>query len=287
MRKILLASSALIAFLCAALGAGYFDAFVLEPNWLKIERVTVVRPALAAALGPLTIAQVSDLHIRSAPGFIESRLSRALARLKPDVVFFTGDLVSRRPALAKFWAFARTVTPRLWSYAIPGDDDEGLINDRWRDPGWRRAGIALLVNEIVRIRWPGAGKRGLWLIGAGPDFPWGSVREKVPEGEPVIVLAHRPAEVKQAAIVGADMVFAGDTHGGQIGAPALHRFSSYARRGPYTAGLYRVRGTLLYVNRGTGWKARPMRFFCRPELTVFRVVPSGEMRNLKVLPGDE
>lgn len=287
MRKLLLAVSALSAYLSAALCAGYFDAFVLEPNWLKVERVTVVSPALAASLGSLTVAQLSDLHLRDGPGFLEAQISRALRRIKPDVLFYTGDLVSRRQALEGFWRFAGAAAPRFWCYAIPGDDDEAFINDRWRDPGWRRAGIALLVNEVVSLRIPGGGGRGLRLVGAGPDFPWGSFREKVPEGETAIVLAHRPAEVKQAAIVGAEMVFSGDTHGAQLGVPALHRFSSYARRGPYIAGLYRVKGTLLYVSRGTGWKARPMRLFCRPELTVFRFVPSGAMRNVTVLPGDE
>lgn len=287
MRKVLLVASALVAFLCAVLGAGYFDAFLLEPNWLSVERVTVAHPALSSALGSITIAQVSDVHLRNAPGFLESELFRTLARLSPDVIFYTGDLVSRRAALPEFWALAGTVSPGIWSYAIPGDDDEGLINDRWGDPGWRKAGIALLANEIVPLRWPGAGARGLRLIGACSNFPWGSVREKIPGGETVMALVHRPADVKQAALAGVQMVFSGDTHGGQIGVPALQRFSNYARRGPYTAGLYRVRDTLLYVNRGTGWKARQMRFFCRPEVTVFRFASSGETRTPRVLPGDE
>jgi predicted MPP superfamily phosphohydrolase len=287
MRKILLVCSALIAFALVVGGTGYFDAFVLEPNWLRVEHVSISDPVLADALGSLTVAQVSDLHFRGAPGFLEKEISRALARIDPDVVFFTGDLVSRRLALKEFWSFARGVTPRIWKYAIPGDDDEVLINDRWRDPGWRGAGMALLIDEIVPLRWRGAGGKRVWLVGAGPSFPWGSVREKIPEGEPVVVLAHRPAEVKLAAVSGAHIVFAGDTHGAQLGIAALHRFSSYARRGPYTEGLYRVKDTLLYVNRGTGWKARPMRFFCRPEITVFRFIPSGPMRDLTVLPGDE
>ena len=287
MRKLLLVASALVAFMCAAMATAYFDAFLLEPNWLKVERVTIVSPELAEAVGPLTVAQVSDLHFRGPSGFLERELSRALGRIAPDVLFYTGDLVSRREALADFWAFARTVSPRIGSYAIPGDDDEALNNDRWGDPGWRRAGVALLANRAVSLRWPGAGERGLGLIGAGADFPWGSLRESVPEGGAVIVLAHRPAEVKQAALAGAQIVFSGDTHGGQIGIPALHQFSGYARRGPYLAGLYRVKKTLLYVNRGTGWKARPLRFFCRPEITVFRFASAGEMKGLRVLPGDE
>lgn len=287
MRKLLLAASALTAYLCAALGAGYLDAFVLEPNWLKVERVAVASPALAASWGPLTVAQLSDLHFRGASGFLEEQIVRALARIRPDVLFYTGDLVSRREALEEFWRFARRAAPRLWSYAIPGDDDEALINDRLRDPAWRKAGVALLVNEIVPLRLPGGGDRAMWLVGAGPDFPWGSYRDRIPEGEAVIVLAHRPVEAKQAALAGAGMVLSGDTHGTQLGIPALRRFSAYARRGPYTAGLYRVRGTLLYVSRGTGWKARPMRFFCRPELTVFRFVSSGAASEITVLPGDE
>ena len=287
MRKLLLAVSAFTAYLCAALGAGFVDAFVLEPNWLKMERVTVASPALAASLGPLTIAQLSDLHLRGACGFLEEQILRTLARIRPDVLFYTGDLVSRREALEEFWRFARRAAPRLWSYAIPGDDDEALINDRWRDPAWRKAGVALLVNEVVPLRLPGGGDRALWLVSAGPDFPWGSYRDKIPEGEAVLVLAHRPAEIKHAAIRGAGMVLSGDTHGTQLGIPALRRFSAYARRGPYMAGLYRVKETLLYVSRGTGWKARPIRFFCRPELTVFRFVSSGATSEITVLPGDE
>ena len=101
MRKLLLAVSAFTAYLCAALGAGFVDAFVLEPNWLKMERVTVASPALAASLGPLTIAQLSDLHLRGACGFLEEQILRTLARIRPDVLFYTGDLVSRREEIGR------------------------------------------------------------------------------------------------------------------------------------------------------------------------------------------
>ncbi len=30
-----------------------------------------------------------------------------------------------------------------------------------------------------------------------------------------------------------------------------------------------------------------VRFFCRPEITVFRFASAGEMKGLRVLPGDE
>ncbi|MDD5557701.1 MAG: metallophosphoesterase [bacterium] len=287
MRKVLLVAACLIAFALAAAGSAYIDAFVLEPNWLKIERVTVVVPRLAPLLGDLTIVHLSDIHFRKEAGFLEESIARAIRRIGPDIIFMSGDLVSRRSALRAFWAWAGGLEPRIWTYAIPGDTDDALINDTWEDDGWRRAGIALLVDEVLPVVWPGTGERRIWLVAASHAFDWKAIGERVPEDEPVIVLAEKPLMAKEAALARFDLVLAGDTHGHQMGIPALARFSAYTQRGPYVAGLYGVRGTLLYVNRGTGWTARPMRFFCRPELTVFRFEAEGEMGRRRVLPGDE
>lgn len=287
MRKILLAGSLLIAYALLVAGTAYIDAFLLEPNWLAIEHVTISHPVLGQMLGGLTIVQLSDIHCRTASGFLEESVLAALRRLRPDVIFITGDFVSRRSALKEFWGFASRMKPSVWIYAVPGDDDEALINDTWNDARWREAGIALLVDTVVPVVWPRTGGRRLWLVAAGPGFTWGTVREKVPAGEPMIALAHKPGVAKQAALAGCDLVLAGDTHGGQMGVAALGRFSGYSRRSPYLAGLYRIKQTLLYVNSGMGWKARPMRFFRRPELTVFHFTPDVGMREPMVLPGDE
>lgn len=287
MRKALVVGSCLIAFTLVAAFSAYFDAFVLEPHWLEVERITIVHPRLAGVLGGLSVAQLSDIHLRGKPGFLESAIIEAVRRVDPDVLIMNGDLVSRRSALRRFWEFAGAMRPRIWTYAIPGDTDDALINDSWEDDGWRRAGIALLVDEVVPVIWPGTGEKRLWLIAATHALDWKAVSARIPDGEPVVVLAEKPILVKQAVLAGADLVLAGDTHGAQLGVPSLSRLSPYARRGPYVAGLYGVKKTLLYVNRGTGWTARPMRFFCRPELTVFNFVPEGEMRNIQVLPGDE
>jgi predicted MPP superfamily phosphohydrolase len=287
MRKTLLVIAFLIAFSLIVAGAAYFDAFVLEPNWLKIERVTIINTRLANVLGGLTLVQLADTHLRGEQGFLESRVIKAVEELEPDVIVINGDLVSRRLALRAFWKFMEHLKPRIWTYAVPGDTDEGLINDKWDDDGWKRAGVALLVNEVVPVVWPGTGEKRLWIVAASQAFDWKAIGERIPEGEPTIVLTEKPIMAKQAAIAGFDIVLAGDTHGAQMGIPSLSRFSPYARRGPYVAGLYRVKNTLLYVNRGTGWTARPMRFFCRPELTVFRFENKGAMKNLQVLPGDE
>lgn len=287
MRKTLLVLAALTGFAVNVLAALYIDAFVLEPSWLSVERVTIVHPGLARALGDLRIVQLSDTHFRGSPGFLHKALISEVGRLKPDIIFITGDFVSKRLGLDDFWEFVSGMKPGTFIYGVPGDDDSSLINDKWEDEGWKRAGMALLVDETLPVVWPGGGGGRVWLVAAEPYSDWAELTEKIPAGEPVIVLAHRPDTVKPAALAGADLVFVGDTHGTQIGLAPLRGFSGYTRRGPYIDGLFRVKDTILYVNRGTGWKARPIRFFCRPELTVFEFADSGDMPGLQTLPGDE
>jgi predicted MPP superfamily phosphohydrolase len=41
--------------------------------------------------------------------------------------------------------------------------------------------------------------------------------------------------------------------------------------GKYDLGMFRVPAGRLYVNPGIGWPATPIRFNCRPEITVFEI----------------
>lgn len=48
----------------------------------------------------------------------------------------------------------------------------------------------------------------------------------------------------------------------------------------YVAGLYRVKETIVYVNRGLGWSFMPVRVNCRPEITVIDLRCHVELRLL-------
>ncbi len=60
----------------------------------------------------------------------------------------------------------------------------------------------------------------------------------------------------------------GHTHGGQIRLPLITRLalSGFVLR--HSAGLFRVKNMLLYVNRGIGTVGLPLRINCRSELTL-------------------
>lgn len=82
---------------------------------------------------------------------------------------------------------------------------------------------------------------------------------------PVVLLAHQPKQVLQAASAGVDLQISGHTHGGQIwpfnflvrlDQPVVHGLSSHGER------------TQLYTSRGTGFWGPPFRVFAPSEITV-------------------
>lgn len=69
---------------------------LIERNWYRIRNVTIESAELPASFDGFTIAQVSDIHLRSFASRPNS-LRRAISKINstsPDIVCFTGDLVS-------------------------------------------------------------------------------------------------------------------------------------------------------------------------------------------------
>jgi len=80
----------------------------------------------------------------------------------------------------------------------------------------------------------------------------------------VVLLAHQPVMIAQAARAGVDLQISGHTHGGQI----LPFGYLVALDQPVLAGLSRVGRTWLYVTRGVGFWGPPVRVGAPPEITL-------------------
>jgi len=264
------------------LQALYVYAFFIEPNWIAQDRVPIVSGRLSRALSGVRIVQISDLHTNEL-GYREISLIEQVNRLKPDIVLVTGDMIASREGVTTLWNTLSLLEPKFHTYAVFGDR-EGEIMDLKDAPQWDRANTYLLTGRAIRMNVKGKPDTAFWLIGADYNsFPRALASGSA--DEPKILLSHWPDNVKEAAIAGIDLVLSGHTHGGQVGLPFLHRFFPYAKHSEYLRGLYKVRNTLLYVNRGVG-SEKSIRLFCRPEITVFDFRPDGDMR-YTVLPQDQ
>src|SRR4029077_12381037 len=88
-----------------------------------------------------------------------------------------------------------------------------------------------------------------------------------------ILLSHNPETFDRAAELGIDLSLAGHTHGGQLALEFISPELAPSRIvTPYVAGLFQQPGGQLYVNRGIGTIAAPMRVGAPPEITLFELV---------------
>jgi predicted MPP superfamily phosphohydrolase len=84
--------------------------------------------------------------------------------------------------------------------------------------------------------------------------------------DPVVLLAHDPRRLTEAAALNVPLVLSGHTHGGQVVLPGAGAIA--ARKFPVISGLARRDKTTLFVSRGVGTVYVPIRLNCPPEVVL-------------------
>jgi predicted MPP superfamily phosphohydrolase len=256
-----------------ALAGGLFTSYAshLEPRWLQVVRITLPLPHLPRGMDGLTVAQISDLHAGS---FVSTgkvrRFVAATNALHPDLTVVTGDMFHHRPESARSCAdeLAALRAP-LGVYAIMGNHERQLSPEEGEVP-FRRAGLTVLCNAAHRVT---AGDDSLWIVGLDDLLMRrGNLTRAlcgVPDAACKILLVHEPDFADQCGTVSIDLQLSGHTHGGQIRLPGIGPLLLPVMGRKYPMGLYRVRDMWVYTNRGLGVARPPVRFNCRPEITLF------------------
>ncbi|MCC6873199.1 MAG: metallophosphoesterase [Sandaracinaceae bacterium] len=261
-----------IAVAVATGGAGLSAlglATALSP--VRIKRVRVAVNGLPSALHGLRIIQLTDIHVGPTIGrdFVQE-LVRKTNALRPDVVAITGDLVDGSVAeLGAFVEPLRDLRARHGVFFVTGNHEYYSGADEWI-AFLESLGVRVLRNERVTIEHDGAAldvagvddwEADQFGNGHGADLER-ALRDKNPDRK-VLLLAHQPRQIVEAAAKGIALQLSGHTHGGQI-----FPFNYLVRlQQPFVAGLHRVQGTALYVSSGTGYWGPPMRLGIPAEIT--------------------
>jgi len=229
------------------LGFIIFDAIILEPNWINVDRVVIGNDRLSRVLGDMTIAQISDLHLRKELGFKEKELIRRLNNLGPDIIVVTGDLMEDDAAEQLVKEFFSRLKPKLWSYGILGNSDRKYLDKTGYKQSWRRAGLSMIGGSCRPMG--GEGNAVFWLGGIdfpGYEFPGvedeiDRILESVTPETPIIFLSYDPDLAPILIEKGVDLVLSGDTHGGIIGIPGWGViFHELFGRSAFVRGLFRI-----------------------------------------------
>lgn len=262
----------------ALLAAGGIGSFGMRAAlWdITTPEIHVTLPRLPRALDGFSIALLTDVHIGP---LLDGRFLRHLVEqtnaLKPDLIAIGGDLIDGSvPQIGHHVAELRHLKSKYGTYFVTGNHEYYAGAGQWVD-FLRSLGIHVLINSRVPIGDEGA---SFDLVGL-PDFHAGRVGAEEPQiakaimgrdpERELIVLAHQPVQIQQAAIAGAGLQLSGHTHGGQ-----LYPFGALTRLvQPYLAGLYRHTGTdtQIYVSRGSGFWGPPMRVLAPAEISLLRL----------------
>src|SRR5215210_501408 len=136
----------------AALPSRCQAGLTFDTDALDLHDVTVPVPYLPRHLEGLTIAHLTDTHLRRL-GRLEERVLAAVQAREPAVVVLTGDMISSRKALLLLAEFCRALTaPGRHVLAIRGNHEVSAqvpVADLRRL--YRQAGARLLVNEHVAL----------------------------------------------------------------------------------------------------------------------------------------
>ncbi len=276
-RRQFLRSSASTVIGAGLLTGGY--SWLWEPRDLSIESLDLEFTRLPSAFDGLKVVQFSDLHL----GFHShekdlKHLMESITSQSPDVICFTGDIIdnSAKP-LAQAVPYLASLQAPMGKFAILGN------HDHWGQPGeviqmLKASGFVVLQNSNIILRRQESmiaivGLEDLLIGNPDPD----KALKGVPEGTFSLLLMHEPDYADTASLYPFDIQISGHSHGGQVRLPLIGAVTTPIGSKRYIQGLYTLEsnGMQLYVNRGIGVTALPIRFLCRPELTVFTFRKSG------------
>jgi predicted MPP superfamily phosphohydrolase len=250
----------LLAACLAFPGALMADARLFEPNWLKIRRIR-----LTDGVPTHRFVHFTDLHYKGDREYALS-LVKTVNSLSPDFVCFTGDLIEEPRFLPEALELISGIKSPI--YAVPGNHDywsRASFGDYAK--GFAATGGDWLLDQQRII----AGGK-INLIGASCinlSLRQGSLPAR--SGATNILLMHYPAWVKKLGAQKFDLMLAGHSHGGQVRLPFYGPIMVPFGVDEYDLGFFDTAAGPLYVNPGIGWFPVPVRFNCRPEVTVFEV----------------
>jgi hypothetical protein len=259
--------AALKAFAATAAGVvggagayGFFD----ERHKLVVHRTDLAVAGLPASLAGLRIGFMTDIHCSR---WVSAEdVHHATVRLndeRPDIIFLGGDYVTwgDRQYVQPSAEALSTLSAPHGVYGILGNHDD----DRYMPAALNARRIAVLRDARTRLT---INNESIDLVGI--RF-WTKRQAEIaplvrPASGTVILLAHDPRRLMEAANLHVPIVLSGHTHGGQVVLPIVGPLA--ARKFPVVAGIGRRDRTTMFVSRGVGTVYAPIRINCPPEVAV-------------------
>lgn len=270
--------------------------FIVEPRFLlDVQNHDVEVPNLGSDWEGKKVALLADFQVGmwwGNTGMIKKAVRKAV-EAEPAMVLIAGDFVYKadssvvKRTVSLLQPLVEAEIPVVavlgnHDYSLAKEDDE--INDSIA--GYLRfslenLGVIVLENDSYSFT-NGSGS-SFHVIGLGSMWALRSditkAFSKLHANEPRVVIMHNPVVYKDIPADQGAFTLAAHTHGGQIHLPFMPESKTWldialprevVAEG-WAADSIGRGSNRLYVSRGIGFSLLPIRFFCRPELTIFNL----------------
>jgi predicted MPP superfamily phosphohydrolase len=235
-----------------------------ERHRIGVTEAALPVSGLPPPLDGLRIGLLTDVHHSAmVPADDVTHAVRLLLAQRPDLIVLGGDYVTfgDRNFVEPVAELLAPLTAPQGVFAILGNHDD----DRDMPAALSRRGIQVLKDARTQLD-----IRGERLELAGLRFwtrrPQDLARVLRKATDTVILLAHDPRRLTEAAALDVPAVLSGHTHGGQVVLPGVGALTR--RRFPVLAGLGSRENTSIFVSRGIGTVYVPVRINCPPEVAL-------------------
>ena len=249
----------------------------IEPNILTINDYKIESKDIPDSFNGSKIVQFSDIHYKSS---YEKRLKKVVKQineLKPDIVFFTGDLVEEGYELTDYdiktlVESLSKINSKLGKYAIIGNHD--VSNKNYTDI-MNDSSFTILKNSYDTVY---NEKTEPILVYGLDDTLKGSPKirdfnnKKLSSIDYKIVLVHEPDYINEFIYdYDVSIVMAGHSHGSQVNIPGINRLGLPKGCKKYYKKYYEVDNVPVYISNGVGSSLIDFRLFSPPSVNVYRL----------------
>lgn len=261
----------------------YIYAHYIGTTGIRVREYNINSTDIPESFDGFSIVQFSDMEIGSTFNIEDlDKLVIEINKLNPDIVVFTGDILSENYVLTaeeqnKLSESLKNIDALLGKYAVRGDDDVGTLV---YEEVMKASDFKDLTNDYELIYYKGLTPIVLYgldsLTKGSPDYAKTFSYPNAATSEEYmatyrILLAHEPDMALDVSDYHIALMISGHSHNSEINIPYLKELYNIDGAKTYYDEKYNVDGMRLYVSSGLGTSALQMRLFSRPSISIFRL----------------
>lgn len=259
----------------------------IETSLVNIKEYKIESTIIPDSFHGLKIVHFSDIHYGTTINKKQlERIINNINDLKPDVIFFTGDLIDKNitttPEIEEeLKSSLSKLECTLYKYAIYGNEDYN--NEKYKEI-ITSSNFILLDNESKLLYYKD--KTPIEITGFNstdtqPNYT--ILTNMIDEIDTTnlykIVLTHEPDSIDNFIIYKPNLVLSGHSLGGLIKVPFLKPIFLQNNAKTYYEDYYNLNNTNLYISNGLGTSGINARFNNRPSINFYRIYKTSENIN--------